>query len=173
MKYLIVYLFILSLVSSCTIKAKTNHLKNEKSKIECEIIEPNKQAKELYPEAFENIKLLPHLTKQKGILKKLSIPSDTILQPDWKYLFGRFDCGVIEMEITKVDGEPATIYGNVNELETELEFLVYGIPSAQLSEIDQVGKRKVYWVETICLMEPFDDGFQRRFVAYKFERVGR
>jgi len=88
----------------------------------------------------------------------------TILQPDGQYLFGRFDYGVIELEITKIDGEPSYIYGNVDEFEMELECLVYNIPTDRLDEIETRSKYKLFWMETICLMEPFDHGFQRCFI---------
>lgn len=71
----------------------------------------------------------------------------------------------------EIAGEPAGIYGvpDDGKDDIQLEFLVYGIPMEELDRISTGKEYRVHWIEAICYMEPFDDGYQRRYVAYKIE----
>jgi hypothetical protein len=113
--------------------------------------------------------LLPHLLRQQIILKEFSTYSENSLNPDGEYLIGRFDSGIIELNIIRIDGEPTYIYGLVDEFDNELEFLIYGIDSDEIENLIIGNKYKIHWIETICLMEPYDHGYQRIYLAYKIE----
>lgn len=114
--------------------------------------------------------LLPHLSGQQVILQKYS-QKDTNYQfvPDGKYTHGNFDQGVVDLMINNIDGEPRYIYGQVDGRGDELEFLVYGIKAEKVDQYKEGHTYHIYWAETICLMEPFDHGYQRCYIVYRIE----
>ncbi len=116
--------------------------------------------------------LLPHLLEQQTILREKSVrQKDTHFMPDGKYSHGNFDEGVLNLKIINIDGEPHYLYGQAEKGGdgTELEFLVYGLSSEELGRYKAGNTYRIFWAETLCLMEPFDDGYQRRYVVYKIE----
>jgi|GEM_PF-4977873 len=115
--------------------------------------------------------LLPHLENQKKQLQAHSKKAKQELSPDGKYLNEVFAGGCIVLELDKVDGEPAHFYGKApnREWEGEMEFLVYKISMDDLDALENGKRYEVSWIETIALMEPFDEGYQHCFVAYRIE----
>lgn len=114
--------------------------------------------------------LLPHLAGQQVILRKYSQKgTDHQFVPDGKYTNGNFDQGVIDLIINNIDGEPRYIYGQLEAGGDELEFLVYGMKAEQVDQYKEGQTYRIYWAETICYMEPFDEGYQRCYIVYRVE----
>ncbi|MTI26259.1 hypothetical protein [Fulvivirga kasyanovii] len=114
--------------------------------------------------------LLPHLSDQQVILRKKSQKNtDHPFVPDSKYTHGVFDQGAIDLILNSINGEPQYLYGQAGTEGDELEFLVYSMTSRQLDQYKAGHTYRIYWAETICLMEPFDHGYQRCYIVYRIE----
>ena len=123
------------------------------------------------PLFIEKHPLLPHLLNQKDFLIKYSKVAGKIFIPDNKYFIGNFNSGIIKVKVKKVDGEIAYLYATTDYSDKELEFLLCGnfckIDRYQIDNLVSGKDYYLYWAETICYMEPFDDGYQRQFIVYE------
>lgn len=117
--------------------------------------------------------LLSHLASQQMMIRKHS-QKDTDHQfvPDGKFTYGNFEQGAIDVIFNSIDGEPWHFYGyygQVGNEEDKLEFIVYGMTAEKVDQYKKGYTYRIYWAETIYFMEPFDDGYQRRYIVYRVE----
>jgi hypothetical protein len=109
---------------------------------------------------------------QKDLLYKLSKPAERVIVPDGEYLAGNFASGVIELIFDEIDGEPFYFFGHLPEANSGelLEFIVYmDIPDKLLNRLVPGQPYRVFWIETVVSMVPFDEDRYRNFVVYRIE----
>ena len=73
------------------------------------------------------------------------------------------------MAVSEITPEPSSIVGKVEGYEQELDFLAYGMKQKDLDTLILGQKYKIYWLEGLCYMEPFESGYLRQYVVYKIE----
>ena len=164
----VLFLILILFISSCSVNNRNTS--TSKKSNNCSMILPRDTTTlEIDSNLIKKYPLLPYFTEQQRVLQKHSLANNASLNPDGKYLNGRFDCGIIELKVTIVDGEPVHIYGNTDGIDTQLEFLIYSIPHEEIDKIAIGNTYRIYWIETICFMEPFDHGYERCYIAYKIQ----